>query len=241
MVNKAALGVVGVIVVATLGGSLVLGTLLDPGDERGPGGPTDGETPTPTESESATESSTGTLTEGEGDHTPILPRRFSSEAIEDNVTRLINEARANESRSTLETEGSTSADLRTMARDHSVDMADAGYDAHVVAGTNVSQRYRNHGLYERCQYSDSVNVISPGYQDYFEVVGSGTIGEYDRNSSGNSTFVDDESRAATIVVAEMLADSEVRERLTNQYFERTGVGVEITRENEFFVAVNLCS
>lgn len=243
MVNKAALAVVAVVVIGVVGVGMLVGTLLDAGD--GPAGTDndDGGGEGPAGNGTATQTAANATTPDESDQerTPILPRRFESAAIAENVTRLINEERENQSLDSLQTTGETATRLTEMAEGHSLDMADAGYDGHNVSGTDTGQRYRDNNLFERCKYSDPANVYDPeGHPDRFEVVAIGEIGQYHR-VDGNETFIENESHAASVVVDDWLEDDEdARDAVLVEAFTRVGVGVEITRNNAVFVTVNLC-
>lgn len=242
MVNKAALAVVAVVVIGVVGVGMLVGTVLDGGDAPA-SNDDDGGAEGPTDDETATDSSANATTTPSGSEddvrTPILPRRFESAAVAENVTRLINEERENGSVEPLSTEDEIADRLNEMAASHSRDMADVGYEGHNVSGSDISQRYRENDLFDTCKYSDGSNVYNPDNTDRFEVVGSGSIGEY-RYVDGNETFVENESQAASVVVEEWLADEDAREYLTVDGFGRVGVGVEITQNNGVYVTVNLC-
>jgi len=245
MVNKAALGVIGVIVVTTLGGGLVLGTLMDdnPGgdDESGAEGPGDDGTGTPSTAAPTAEPATGTAADDDGrTQTPIHPGAFGSAAVAENVTETINQARSEENLSPLAFDGEVARGLHELAESHSNDMADVGYVSRTVAGTNVTERYRDNGVFETCKYSDGVNVYDPANTDDYAVLADGTIGDHYR-SGDNETFVANESQAARLIVTDVLEDDELRGRLLNEHFERAGVGVAITRTNRVYVTVALCS
>lgn len=251
MVNKAALGVIGVIVIVTVGGGLVLGTMLDGGGDDNEGGaeePTADETATPTPNDAGGSVDESTAGPADDRRTPMVPRRFESGAIEENVTRLINEERDNETVQTAEgenvtlepftTEGSTVERLHTIAYEHSTGMADAGRTGHAVADTNVSQRYQRTDLVQTCKYSDGISVYPP--DDRFEVVNAGTIGNYDWGGE-EEPYVENESMAARLIVEDIFDDWGNERRLHNPHFERMGVGAEITEENVVYVTANLCS
>lgn len=243
MVNKAALAVVGVVVIGVVGVGMLVGTVLDGGDGPASNDNDDGGAEGPAGNGTATQTAANVTTTpvGEDDdaRTPILPRRFDSGLIAENVTRLINEERANRSLDSLDTTGETANSLTTMAEGHSQDMADAGYVLHNVSGTDTSQRYRENDLFETCKYSDQSNVYNPDNTDRFEVIDVGAIGQY-HQVDGNETFIENESHAATVIVDEWMDDDDAREDLMVAAFNRMGVGVEITRNNAVYVTVNLC-
>lgn len=247
MVNKAALGVIGVIVVATLGVGLLVGTVMDDGPtDDGPTDDNDDDNGAAEPTATATANQTnGTVTPNAtataaGTRTAMLPRRFESAAIAENVTRLINEERAAQGVGALEFDGETADTLEEMATDHSLDMANTGVVGHNVTGSNVSQRYRSYELFETCKYTDGPNVYRPDNIDLFETIGTGQVGQFYDTGEGD-VFVENETQAAQVIVDGWLADSEQRERLLNDNFERVGVGIEVTRNNTAYATVNLCS
>lgn len=253
MVNKAALGVIGVIVIVTVGGGLVLGTMLDGGgddNEGGAEGPTADETATPTPNDAGGSVNESTPEPVDDRRTPMLPRRFSAEAIEENVTRYLNRARTNETapraedeNETLEpirTDGPTATTLKEMARVHSRSMADAGQTGHAVGATNTSERYLEYDVAESCKYTvNGTQVYHPADHDKFEVLDAGTIGNFDLGGD-EEPYVENESFAAKLIVEDMLDDWSKQRRLFSEHIEFMGVGAEIAGENTVYTTVNLC-
>jgi len=246
MVNKAALGVIAVIVVAVLGGGFLLGTVMDDSDtppaNESDGTNDDGPATTATAT-NATGNRTATSTSTEADdgtRTPTLARRFNSSALADNVTREVNDIRGAANVDAVTTEGRTANTLHRMADDHSRDMADAGRVAQDVGGDNVSERYRANEVFETCKYSDDINVFWPGGNKRFVVAGQGTIGDFTYDN-GTQIYVENESHAARLIVEEFRRNQDDVEAMENRYFHRVGVDAEITRSNEVFVSMFFCN
>jgi hypothetical protein len=245
MVTKAALGAVGVVVIAVLGGGFLLGTLMDDssaGPGEGTATPTETAAPTPTAAGTATAvAPTATPTAGDqGTQTPTLARRFKVAAVEDNVTQLVNRERGNESLEPLGTDGVIADRLGAMAGEHSVAMADAGRVSPTIDGVTQSERYQEYDVYENCKYSDGVNVYTPERPEKFVALASNAVGDYE-DVEGERVYVSDERTAARMLVEKMLADPDMRAALVNEHVSRAGVGAEITRNNEVYVTVALCS
>lgn len=257
MVNKAAVvllgGIVVVGVVAIGGvGALVLG--VGGGDGAGTATPVDAtplpftptEAPTPTASATPTEdSSAATATTAAVQRTTILPRRFDERRVETLVGRYINDRREAQGLDPLALNGSTAGNVRVMARDHSVAMADAGRVTHVLDDNSSTDRYRQYDLYRTCQWKsglkDSVvaadNNGLEGSNNSLEAVGRTVAGQ----PYGDSQFNDDEAAVARAIVEAWFADDTFEQRLTLPNAGSVGVGIEITQSGEVYATANLCS
>lgn len=255
MVNTSALAVIAIILVAILGGGYVLGAMMDSSPED-PGSDTDtpvedtpaDETPTaaepsptatPTAADGGTPTATATPTET-GTRTPMLPRRFNTTEIGNEIVELINERRAEDGLDPLSTDGRTETDLSRVASEHSVAIADAGTVARNVSGVDVGDRYRRAELFDTCKYTDGETVWHPENNEDYVALDREPIGVFvDRD--GERVFVDSERQAAEMLVEDMLNNNDVDRGLVNQRLSKTGVGVEITRANEVYAAVYLCN
>lgn len=263
MVNKAAVVLLGGIVlvgVLAVGGvaALVLG--VGGGDAAGTQTPVDStplpftptsagattdppaaaDTPTPTAT-----AATATATETTARRTTVLPRRFDERRIEVLVGRYVNDRRAAAGLDPLALNGSLAGDVGTMARDHSVAMANEGELTHVIDGNASADRYEASDLFRACQWESGLrdSIVSPenngpeSSDNALEAVGFTVAGQpYD-----DGRFNADEADVARAVVSAWWADSTYERRLTLPEAGSLGVGVEVTQSGEVYVTANLCS
>lgn len=198
--------------------------------------------PTPT-AVPATATVTGTPTAIP--RTTILPRRFDDRRIEVLVARYVNQRRGAADLDPLEQNGSLARDVRVMARNHSVRMANRGEVTHVVGGNSSTDRYRDNELYRTCQWrsglrSSIVRADNNGPQateNSLETIGRTYAGrEY-----GDGQFNGDEAAVARAIVDEWWADDTFNTRLTLPNAGSIGVGVEITQTGQVYATADLCS
>jgi hypothetical protein len=260
--NRAAVYLLGAIVllgVAVVGGGVYF--LLGVGGDAGTGTPTAVDatpldlTPTPTAQASTptaqaptptgTQTAVGSPTATEVARTNILPRRFDRRHIEVLVVEEINERRRAEGLEPLTGNGTVAKRIRTMARNHSVNMADEGKVRHRLNGTTSTARYRNYDLSRACRW-DAANgdyIIAPDRNGYeanksaLEAVGRTYAGrEY-----GDGQFNEDERAVAETVVDAFFSNYRFEQRLMLQRATHAGVGAEITQSGEVYVTVDLCN
>lgn len=188
---------------------------------------------TPTQAPTAT-SRTATATP---QRTPMLVRRFDESEIESELRRMLNDWRRERGLGTFSgVDSSVVGDLDRMATNHSVAMAARNETGHGSHGRNTDQRYRHHDLYLRCEYkaNDGGAIVEP--DEDFEVLAHTYAGRtYDDGSyNGNETQV------ARAVLDEFTDDYFFSERLETPEFNRIGIGIEITEENDVWVTGNAC-
>lgn len=262
--NRAAVYLLGAIVllgVAVVGGGVYF--LFGAGGDAGTGTPTavdatpldltptstaqaptstpTAQAPTPT----ATPTAVGSPTPTEVVRTNILPRRFDRRRIEVLVVEEINERRRAEGLEPLTGNGTVAKRIRTMARNHSVNMADRGAVRHTINGTTSAARYERNDLDRLCRWeaTNGEYIISPERNGYeanksaLEAVGRTYAGrEY-----GNGQFNEDERAVAGAVVEQFFSDYRFERRLLLAGATHAGVGAEITQSGEVYVTVDLCN
>jgi hypothetical protein len=262
--NRAAVYLLGAIVllgVAVVGGGVYF--LFGTGGDAGTGTPTavdatpldltptpTAQAPTPTPTAQAptptgTQTAAGSPTPTDAVRTNILPRRFDRRRIEVLVVEEINERRRAEGLEPLTGNGTVAKHVRTMARNHSVNMADEGVVRHQVNGTTSTARYRDYNLYRTCRW-DAANgdyIIASDKNGYeanksaLEAVGRTYAGrEY-----GDGQFNEDERAVAEALVDAFFSDYRFDQRLTLPRATHAGVGAEITQAGEVYVTVDLCN
>jgi len=262
--NRAAVYLLGAIVllgVAVVGGGVYF--LFGAGGDAGTGTPTAVDatpldlTPTPTAqpatptrttrapTPTATPTAVGTPTTTDVVRTSILPRRFDRRRIEVLVVEEINEERANRGLEPLTGNTSVAKRVRTMARNHSVTMADEGAVRHRINGTTSTTRYKEYKLYRLCSWKAAgrqaiIAADSNGYEankSALEAVGRTYAGrEY-----GDNQFNGNERAVAETVVDGFFSDYRFDQRLTLPNATVAGVGAEITQSGEVYVTVDLCN
>jgi len=131
MVNKTAIGILGVVVVASLGVGVLIGMQLG----GGTGSPVStspadgGRTATPASDQTDDGGGDGTATPSESTNerqTTIPARQFDEEEIANHVAEFVNEERETQNRTRLATGDATATRVSRMASNHSVAMADHG-------------------------------------------------------------------------------------------------------------------
>lgn len=242
MSNKVVMGVLGVIVLVSMGVGVLIGMQL--GDEGGAnpiGGAADsGSAGTPTPIPTATP---GQSSDGSGqstDRTTVAPRRFDDGEIRAEVGRLVNERRAEEGLDPLRTDGQTAARLERMGTAHSVAMADAGRVSHDVNGTDSEGRYRNAGLYGTCQFESAAGTYIIDASDNRLETLSWTVAGREYEDLGRTKFNGNETAVARDIVRKWYRRAEFKERLSYENAQRLGVGIEITQDGTVYATGNLC-
>ncbi|WP_226012755.1 CAP domain-containing protein [Halomicrobium salinisoli] len=250
MVNKAVLGVVAVVVLAsmTVGGLVAaqLGGTDDPAAGQGTGdssGATDagGTDATPT----SVPTTAGGATPATASPTPtevrttVAARSFNETRIAVAVVERINEGRERAGVEPLAHTGTTARQLDRMALNHSRAMAATGATIHEINGTGTADRYKSNGLYSRCSYEppDKNGLREP--TDGFETVGSTVAGRH-YETAGGERFHGTESAVAATLVDGWLDSNVYGDRLLAPGLERLGVGVTVRDDGETYVAVDLC-
>ena len=254
MVNKAALGVLGVIVLVSMGVGVLIGMQLG-----GPAsaGPTDGNSSDGGETTTAPADSTPTRTpfpespptaSGPGGQEPTITaagrttvsyRRFDAREIAAHIKEDINERRQGAGLEAFVTSGSTVSEIDKMARTHSDAMADAGVVRNYLNGNSSADRYRAFNLFQTCSFPNEEDTfIVDATGNRLEVIGSTVAGRaYDRD---DPKFNENESQVAEALVTEWWDDPTKRERLSWVNAERIGSGVEVTQDGSVYATVNLC-
>ncbi|SDE78142.1 CAP domain-containing protein [Halorientalis regularis] len=245
MVNKAALSVLGVIVLVSMGVGVLIGMQIGGGGA----GTTGMSTPTPGEGtaqgpgdgESNPRAQT-TIPGGEietvqppEEEQTIPARRFERREINTEIKRLINQRRTNRDLSDLITDGQVTDKLDTMARNHSVAMADEGRVSHAIDGIFSKERYKRAGLYSSCQFNSNPGtyvVNADGNQ--LEVIGHVVAG---RTHDGE--FLATEKEVARAIVDAWFSGI-TRNRLLYENANQIGIGVEVTQSGDVYVTGNLC-
>lgn len=250
MVNKAVVGVIGVILITTLGVGALVG--LDggggPADDNtaDTNGNDDGQNPA-TDTNTTTGNETvinGTATPaGQEERTPIPGRQFTEEEIADKLTERINEWRAAEGMDTLGAERALPQDLRSMAMEHSIAMANEGELTHVIGNQTSSDRYKANNLYKRCSYTpphkNTVWRPDNPYENKFEAIADSVAGE--SYQVGDETrFNEDEDAVADALLEQYKASNASSDVILARGLERVGVGVEVTRDGAVYSTVNVC-
>jgi hypothetical protein len=245
MVNKAALSVLGVIVLVSMGVGVLIGMQIGGGGA----GTTGMSTPTPGEGtaqgpgdgESNPRAQT-TIPGGEietvqppEEEQTIPARRFERREINTEIKRLINQRRTNRDLSDLITDGQVTDKLDTMARNHSVAMADEGRVSHNIDGNTSRDRYEAAGLYSPCQFeSDPGTYVVDARYNRLEVIGHVVAG---RTHDGE--FIENEEEVAQAIVSDWFSGTS-RDRLLYQNANQIGIGVEVTQSGDVYVTGNLC-
>lgn len=244
------MGILGIIVVASLGVGTLIGMQIAGGGDTAetPADSTNDQqstsTPDGTTGNEAANNGTaanGTQANGTDRETAIPAREFSESAVADYVAKFVNEERAEQGVQRLTLGGATSAEVKAMAKNHSARMASAGTVAHQVNdGPKTHQRYRQADLFERCWYRANEGSYISEPDEAFEAVGSSVAGQvYQEN--GNSTFNADERAVARDIAEDWLASDTYRERLLEEEPSRLGVGVVVTDKGAVYATANVCA
>lgn len=242
MVNKTAVGLLAVVIVASLGVGIMLGLQLGTSGgtdvTAGGGQSTDESTAVPAGNgdSTATTGNSPSATQ----RTTIPARQFNEEEIANYVVQFINQEREGRGLQTLSTDGTTADTVAAMASNHSIAMANLGKTAHKIDGVDTSGRYRNYDLYDRCKFkSPEGSYISQPDAD-FESVGLTRVGTQYQDD-GETKFNGDERDVARAIVDGWMESSEYRERVLINGPTVLGVGVEVTDGGTAFVTADVCA
>lgn len=200
--------------------------------------PTAVPTPTPTTTPPPTATSSPTPVQT---RTSMLPRRFDEGAIETELRRLLNEWRESRGLPRFSHEdGSLVAELNAMAAEHSVAMADVDRLDHVIDNRSSADRYRDHDLYWNCGFEadDGEYLVTPE-GNRLEVLAKTYAGVTYETANGTD-YNANETAVAEDVFDFLMANDVSRDKLAERNATRIGIGIEITRKNEVYVAGNLC-
>lgn len=256
MVNKAVVGVIGIVLITTLGvGALVGlqggggpaedGTPSDDGNGNGDTAATATSTPTETTGNGTDTTSNATATDDAGGELALTGSEFTVAELERNLTREINEWRATDDLEPLGTgPGTTKDDLDAMAREHSARMADAEVVAHEVGNDTTETRYRAHGLDSTCTFTgpDGNSVFLPGNHDdrrQFEWIAGHEV-ETTFSQDRGILFHENESAVATTIVDEWRGDDAVPYGLLSSNYGKAGIDVNVTSQGAVYATVHLC-
>lgn len=258
MVNKAVVGVIGIVLITTLGVGALVGLQGggapaedgDPNDD-GNGGPADGTATDATSPDGAAGNGTagnGTATTPTGTPAPdalaLTRSEFTAAEIEANLTSRLNEWRTGEGLERLEIgPGTTKEKLQAMARAHSANMAAAGTVAHGIDNDTTRTRYEANDLYYACGFKppNKQYTALPGQPDVqqFEWI-SGTAVETSFSRDRGILFHENESAVATTIVDQWAGDEATEYGLLSPNYGKAGVGVNVTRDGTVYATVHLC-
>lgn len=260
MVNKAALGVLGVIVIVSMGIGVLIGMQL--GGDTGVGGGngtgddsngptpvpvTTGSTPTPLPTAGPTPTPGGGPATPSAETTIALPdrttvpsRRFDEDVIARFAKQFINERRIAQGRSELEIDGQTVASIDRMAHGHSVHMADEGVLSHNIGGNSSEDRYRMAGLHSTCRFaSETESYLITAESNNLEVITRTAAGRAYQDD-GETQFNENERQVARAIVQNWFDGMVSRPRLLYENAEHVGVGVEVTQDGTVYATANVC-
>lgn len=242
MADKTALGVLALVVLASMGAGGVLGYHLGGGfalGDAGAGGtPTAAATPTATPPSQATPTPATTPA-----HTPtptatpaVPASAFDAKEVEDHVLALVNDYRTEEGYGELRND----PELVEMARFHSDNMAAQGYEypTHTAGGHSTEDRYRMYDRYDSCGITNNDNTAVHRGRE-IEAVGRSVAGRhYERD--GERRVNRDERELARAIVDDWLSDDDDRWTLSLDAADRVGVGVNVTDDGDVYATLDLC-
>jgi hypothetical protein len=246
MVNKAALSVLGVIVLVSMGVGVLIGIQIGgggadttsastatPDASTEQGGADDGDSDDPVRT-TFPGGETGTVEQPGGGET-IPARQFERREIRTEVKRLVNQRRTNRGLDELITNGRVTDRLDRMAYRHSVEMADEARVSHNIDGNSSQSRYRTAELFGTCQFeSNPGTYVIDARSNRLEAV-SHTVagrphdGEFHRN----------EADVARAIVSEWFSGTS-RNRMLYENAAQLGVGIEVTGSGDVYATGNLC-
>lgn len=245
MVNKTAIGILGVVVMSSLGVGVLIGMQLGGGTNApvttSPAG--DGGTATPASDQTSDEGDDESATPSESTNerqTTIPARQFDEEEIANHVAEFVNQERETQNRTGLSTGGATATSVSRMASNHSVAMANHGSAAHTVDGVSTTKRYRNHDLYDRCKFKSHEGSYIDTPDEKFELVGATYAGTHFQ-ADGGEQFNGDERAVARDIVDSWNESETYSERLLVRGPTRMGVGVEVTSTGKAYATVDVCA
>ncbi|AQL41361.1 hypothetical protein BV210_00915 [Halorientalis sp. IM1011] len=246
MVNKAALSVLGVIVLVSMGVGVLIGMQI------GGGGAGTTSESTPTAGPSTEQGAAGNGDSGPARRTTIpgdeaataqppaeretIPaRQFEPAEIRAEMKTLINQRRANRDLSELSTGGQIADRLDRMARGHSVEMADEDRVSHSIDGNTSVSRYKDAGLFGTCQFeSDPGTFVVDARYNRLEVIGYTVAGR-----AHDGEFHETEENVAEAIVSDWFSGTS-RDRLLYENANQLGIGIEVTQDGDVYATGNLC-
>ena len=245
MVNKTAVGLLAVVVFASLGVGILVGMQLGGGVDS----PTTATSPSDRSTATSTvdgpgqdeTGATATATENPTErHTSIPARQFDETKVASAVAAYVNEERQKRNLTTFITGDATAKDVSKMASDHSVAMADYGSAAHEVDGVSTRERYKDDGLFDRCKFKSPEGSYISQPDEEFELIAT-TYAGTSYEDDGSKRFNGDEQAVARAIVDDWLQNSTYTERLLIRGPTRMGVGVEVTSTGKVFATVDVCA
>lgn len=248
MVNKAVVGVIGVVLIVTLGVGALVGIQGGggPAEETNGNGDTDtgpAEGTAGTATPTSTPAANATATPVSDDQISLTGREFDSEAIEENLTARIAQERSERNLDEIESgEDTTDLQLREMARNLSALMNEENVVAHEIGNQSTKDRFQQADLYEACKFKPAGKsyVAQPGGPNaMFEIVGS-TVVETSFTEDRGVRYHANESAAANAIVDQWIADIADDEGFLSTDFGKMGVGVTTRDDGTVFSTVHLC-
>ncbi|MFB6179699.1 MAG: CAP domain-containing protein [Halorientalis sp.] len=264
MVNKAAVAVLGVIVLVSMGVGILIGMQLGApnggqASDGGGGGPTpipeQGGTPTPVPTAGPGNSSPTPQSQqddrSEQQGTTVDVHRFDADAIESKMEQRINEKRRAHGHPELDTTGLLAKRVKHMAENHSRAMVDEGKAIHKADGVSVAQRYRDAGIYGSCQFqpNDGGAAISPSrefeniakvYAGKPYVIINGVAQVRYSESSDNTYYHENDTAVANAIVDRWFNNRFLDDRLLYDNASSLGVGVEIADSGAVYATADVC-
>ncbi|MCU4800821.1 CAP domain-containing protein [Halobacteria archaeon HArc-gm2] len=243
MVNKTAIGILGVVVMASLGVGVLIGMQLGGGTSApvttSPAA--DGGTATTTSDQTSGDDGAATPSESTSERQTTIPaRQFDEAEIANHIAKFVNQEREAQNRTQLGTGDATATRVSRMASNHSVAMANHGSAAHKVDGVSTTNRYRNHDLYERCKFKSHEGSYIDTPDEKFELVGTTYAGTH-YQADGQERFNGDERAVARAIVDNWNESSTYSDRLLVGGPTRMGVGVEVTSTGKAYATVDVCA
>lgn len=242
MSNKVLLGVLVIIVAASMGVGVLIGMQLggSEGEQAAATTPaTEAETPTPipTADEQGTESSGGEQTP---EQTPIPAYEFNEREIRLAVTSMINDRRAEADLDAMRTDSRTAERLAALAQNHSDTMAEREVLNQTIDGRNSEARYKAADLFERCKISSPQNnyFIDATGND-LEVVGK-TVAGRPYSDLGQTAFNENETQVAEALVDDWYDNPRLSSRLGYENAAHLGVGVAIADDGTVYATATVC-
>lgn len=249
MVNKTAVGLLGVVVVASLGVGVLIGMQLGggaqtatnatPGSDTTTATPVDGENGSASDSNSTSE--TATPADGTTEQQTTIPaRQFDEDEVATHIATFVNEERTEAGRIELLTDDATGESVSELSRNHSVNMANAGQVAHDVGNGSTAARYKRFELFERCKFKSPEGSYIRQPDEKFELLGSTHAGVHYQDD-GEEQFNADERDVARAIVDDWNESSTYSERMLVEGPEHMGVGVEVTQSGTVYATLDVCA
>lgn len=200
-------------------------TPVPPATETPAGTPGEGEQQ-PQQESNSTANSTDSEPEG-----PQVNETY----LEERIVALINQERSEDDLAALGTTSTTHRELYQMAANHTAAMATNRTLAHRVNGTNSADRYRQYGLYDRCEYIGDGNYIESADNNGLEAIARVAVTQ---NESGEWDV--DRNEIAGIIVGQWVDDDTLTDTLWINGPEHIAVAVDVNRHGEVYATANVC-